>query len=102
MLSLLGLTFLPSAFEIDQGLEKFQNPKPSPMSMDHFKLKIEEQDQTHLWNFVKNLPAHLNFIGLEWKMYDSIEHLEISWSFFIFQYNISKLWLQANGQSWKN
>ena len=26
MLSLLGLTFLPSAFEIDQGLEKFQNP----------------------------------------------------------------------------
>ena len=26
MLSLLGLTFLPSALEIDQGLEKFQNP----------------------------------------------------------------------------
>ena len=26
MLSLLGLTFLPSAFEIDQDLEKFQNP----------------------------------------------------------------------------
>ena len=24
--SLLGLIFLPSAFEIDQGLEKFQNP----------------------------------------------------------------------------
>ena len=33
MLSLLGLTFLPSAFEIDQGLEKFQNPYFTYMSI---------------------------------------------------------------------
>ena len=39
MFCLLGLIFLPSAFEIDQGLEKFQNPYSLSFFMKEILIK---------------------------------------------------------------